>query len=93
MKPLIIKQVPTFKRKFKKLAKNQKCDVEKAIVDIAENPELGVLKTANLSGIRVYKFHMAKQTTLLAYLYDVGVLTLYLLDIGSHENFYRDLNR
>lgn len=90
---MIIKQVPTFRRKFKKLTQNQKHDVQNIIREIAENPELGTLKTANLSGIRVHKFRMAKQLTLLAYRYEDNVLTLYLLDIGSHENFYRDLDR
>ena len=90
---MIIKQVPTFRRKFKKLSKNQKRDVQNIIQHIAENPAIGALKTANLSGIRVHKFRMSKQLTLLAYIYEDNILTLHLLDIGSHENFYRDLER
>jgi hypothetical protein len=36
---------------------------------------------------------MINQLTLLAYSYDGSVLTLTLLAIGSHENFYRDLKK
>jgi hypothetical protein len=35
---------------------------------------------------------MAKQLTLLGYSYEEeDILTLTLVDVGSHENFYRDL--
>lgn len=45
----------------------------------------------DLAGIRVYKFKLNKQLTLLGYEYDGETVTLYLLKLGSHENFYRDL--
>ena len=42
----------------------------------------------------VYKFKMDKQLVLLAYsVSDDEIMTLYLLKLGSHENFYRDLKR
>lgn len=44
-----------------------------------------------VTGIRVYKFMLNKQLTLLGDEYDGGTATLYLLKLGSHENFYRDL--
>lgn len=43
-----------------------------------------------LTGIRVYKFKLNKQLTLLGDEYDGGTATLYPLKLGSHENFYRD---
>lgn len=54
-----------------------------------QNPEIGELKKGDLAGIRVYKFYMGKQLTLLAYQYSEKKLAL--LSLSSHENFYRDL--
>jgi len=41
--------------------------------------------------IRVYKFKMQNQLTLLAYLLSQEQITL--LALGSHENFYQDLKQ
>ncbi|MEH6617911.1 MAG: type II toxin-antitoxin system RelE/ParE family toxin, partial [Porticoccus sp.] len=46
-----------------------------------------------LAFLRVYKFKMNKQLTLLGYSFDDGTLTLELMALGSHENFYRDIKR
>jgi len=46
-----------------------------------------------LAYLRVYKFKMAKQLTLLGYSYEDGAVVLELLNLGSHENFYRDMKR
>lgn len=58
-------------------------------------PETGTLKSGYLSHIRVhyFKFPKARELTLLAYIYDEGVITLVLLDYGTHENVYRDLKK
>lgn len=86
-----IEQKPRFKKTVKKLRKNQKQDLKKAIETIAANPETGQQKKDDLAGMRVHKFKMAKQLTLLAYRYEDGLLTL--IGLGPHENFYRDLKR
>jgi len=57
------------------------------------DPLLGETKVGNLAGIRVHKFKMNKQVTLLAYTYEDDTVTLTLLTLGTHENFYRDLKR
>lgn len=88
-----IVQTPRFQNSVKKLHKNQKKDLDIAIRHLADNPESGLLKKGDLSDIRVHKFKMAKQLTLLAYSYDKNILILTLLAIGSHENFYRDLKK
>ncbi|MCO4321037.1 type II toxin-antitoxin system RelE/ParE family toxin [Aliidiomarina sp. Y6] len=36
---------------------------------------------------------MNKQLTLLGYSYNEGTLTLVLMALGSHKNFYRDIKR
>ncbi|HEV2601015.1 MAG TPA: type II toxin-antitoxin system RelE/ParE family toxin [Candidatus Babeliales bacterium] len=86
-----ILQTPTFKSQVKKLHKNQKCDLDIAIQAICKDPSIGDGKKGDLGGVRVYKFKMNKQLTLLAYTAVYDELQLILLALGSHENFYRDL--
>ena len=57
------------------------------------DPSLGEMKVGDIAGIRVYKFKMVKQLTLLAYTFEEDIITLTLLALGSHENFYRDLKK
>lgn len=79
-----IVQTSSFKRAVKKLHKNQKQDLDKAINSIVENPNIGDEKIGDLSGISVYKFKMVKQLTLLAYNYEDQTITLTLLALGTH---------
>jgi hypothetical protein len=39
--------------------------------------------------MKVYKFNMAKQLTLLGYSYENGALVLKLMTLGTRENFHR----
>ena len=57
------------------------------------DPFLGDIKKGDLSDVYVYKFKMAKQFTLLAYSFENKTITLTLLALGTHENFYRDLKK
>ncbi len=86
-------QTPTFRKAVKKLKANQKKDLDKAIKALMVDPFLGDQKKGDLGYLRVYKFKMNKQLTLLGYSYDNGVFTLELIALGSHENFYRDAKR
>lgn len=88
-----IQQAPLFARTVKKLTKQQKKDLDSAVKAICENPDIGEAKVGDLAGVSVYKFKMNKQLVLLAYSIDDMTITLYLLKLGSHENFYRDLKR
>lgn len=90
---ITVVQTLTFQRQIKKLHKNQKIDLDKAIYDILENTEIGEMKKGDLHGVQVYKFYMTNQLTLLAYEFFENQLQLHLLTLGSHENFYRDLKR
>jgi mRNA-degrading endonuclease YafQ of YafQ-DinJ toxin-antitoxin module len=85
-----ILQTPTFARQVKKLHKNQKKDLDKAVESVSIDPLLGEMKKGDLVGVRVYKFKMIDQLTLLAYQFENNEI-LILLMLGSHENFYRDL--
>ena len=55
-------------------------------------PRVGKLKLGNLSDVRVLKFSMNRELWLLAY-QELRDQEIMLLTFGSHENFYRDLER
>lgn len=84
-------QSGTFKKALKKLHANQKACLDEAVRIILSDPLIGAQKTGDLSLVRVHKFHMLDQLTLLAYKYDEQNSSIILLALGSHENFYRDL--
>ena len=86
-----ILQTPTFKKAVKRLHKNQKTDLDNAIKELMKEPLLGEQKKGDLSFLRVHKFKMVKQLMLLGYSYEDGTVTLELMALGSHENFYRDI--
>ena len=64
---------------------------KKTFKTIIKNPFIGQQKKGDLDFLWVYKFHMNNQLTLLAYSYEVQSITLTLLALGSHENFYLDI--
>ena len=76
-----ITQSPLFKRTYKKLKAKELTATNAAIKAIAENQDL--------AGIRVYKYKVSSKQFLLAYSFDP--VTLKLIMLGVHENFYRDL--
>lgn len=84
-------QTNEFAKAVKKLPTQQKAELDAAVKAIVADPAIGELKLGDLAGVRVFKFKMNKQLTLLGYEYHSGTLTLYLLKLGSHENFYRDM--
>ena len=86
-------QTPTFKKAVKKLKPNQKKDLDNAIRALMDDPFIGQQKKGDLSFLRVHKFKMNKQLTLLGYSYEDEIFTLELMTLGSHENFYRDAKR
>jgi mRNA-degrading endonuclease YafQ of YafQ-DinJ toxin-antitoxin module len=86
-------QTRTFKKSVKKLHQNQKNDLDIAIKTLVANPRLGDQKKGDLHFLRVLKFKMVKQETLLGYSYEEGTVVLELLNFGPHENFYRDIKK
>ena len=93
VKATSVLQTPTFKKAVKKLKANQKSDLDSAIKELMADPTLGEQKKGDSSFLRVHKFKMSKQPTLLGYGFDDGALVLELIALGSHENFYRDIKR
>lgn len=86
-----IEQTSRFAKAVKKLHPNQKADLDVAIRALIATPEIGELKRGDLAGVRVYKFTMQNQLTLLAYRLIEDSPCLLMLSVGSRENFYRDL--
>ena len=84
-------QTPTFQRKYKKLHASQRLIVNSALDDIIENVEIGTQKKGDLGSIRVYKKHKGDVEFLVAYWATEN--SIEFIDLGSHENFYRDLRR
>lgn len=86
-------QTSAFKKAVKKLKARQKQELDSVIKALMDDPTLGEKEKGDLSFLRVYKFKMDKQLTLLGYSFDDGALILELMALGSHENFYRDIKR
>jgi mRNA interferase RelE/StbE len=84
-------QTPYFRRSYKKLHPNEIKPVNEAIRHILSDLSCGEEKKGDLAGIGVHKFRVLEQQFLLAYEFDKE--TLFLLALGVHENFYRDLKR
>ena len=93
VKATSVLQTPTFKKAVKKLKPNQKNDLDLTIKALMAAPNIGEQKKGDLVFLRVHKFKMNKQLTLLGYSFDDGALVLELMALGSHENFYRDIKR
>ncbi len=93
MAKLRILQTPSFKKTVKKLKANQKADLDQAVRYLASEPLAGESKKGDLAFLRVHKFKMAGQLTLLGYSYEEDCLVLELIALGSHENFYHDVKR
>lgn len=91
MANVTIRQMPTFKKAYKKLHPNQKQIVDDAIRAIAANPKIGQEKKGDLAGVLVYKFKIHHQEMLLAYEWSLS--DRLLLALSTHENFYRDLKK
>ncbi|MFA6700077.1 MAG: type II toxin-antitoxin system RelE/ParE family toxin [Thiomicrospira sp.] len=88
-----VKQTRCFQKAVKKLHPNQKQALDTAIKQLIQAPDLGELKKGDLAEVRVYKFKMQNQLTLLAYRWINDIPCLLMLSLGSHENFYRDLKQ
>ena len=80
-----------FEKALKKLPEAQLKIVEDEIDKIIEDPEIGEVKKGDLSYLRVHKFKMNNQQVLLGYSWVEDKVEIYLLHIGSHENFYQKM--
>ena len=86
-----VTQAPRFGRMKRRLVAEVQKAVDDTVTSIMKNPMLGDPKKGALKGVRVEKFKAANQQWLLAFQFNEKDNMIELLDIGSHENFYRDL--
>jgi len=78
------------KKKFPPLFRKKLTEAEDVI---ALNPVIGEEKAGDLKGIRVHKFKLFDQQTLLAYQINEDKKEVVFIAVGGHENFYRDLKQ
>lgn len=86
-------ETPTFRKVFKKLAAIEQVAVEDEIDKISKDPNIGEQKKGDLSHLWVHKFNLNGHLALLGYSWQEAVLKIYLLNLGSHENFYREAKK
>jgi mRNA-degrading endonuclease YafQ of YafQ-DinJ toxin-antitoxin module len=85
-----IVQTGQFKKTYKKLHSNQLPETNEAIKAIIENPDIGEQKHGDLYWLKVHKFKILGQLTLIGYSIDDNA-TLTFVALGPHENFYRNI--
>jgi mRNA-degrading endonuclease RelE of RelBE toxin-antitoxin system len=86
-----VSQSPLFARQKKHLNKAEIEELDQEISNLQKNAKSGEPKKGDLTGIHVHKFKAGKKLFLLAYEFDER--ELFLVSLGPHENFYRDLKR
>jgi len=80
-----------FEKAISKLPEALLKTVEDEIDEIIKNPKIGEQKKGDLAYLRVHKFKLSNQLALLGYSWVETKLEIYLLQLGSHENFYKKI--
>jgi hypothetical protein len=83
-------EAPRFSRSKRRLADRAQLELDEQVKGLADDPLRGDPKTGALKGVRVVKFKVSSQQLLLAYQFDAK---RDVLDVATHENFYRDLQQ
>ncbi len=86
-------QAPRFGKSKKRLPAAAQLEVDEAVKGIVKDPLSGEPKTGALKGVRVVKFKVSQLQLLLAYQFDPKRNVMEVLDVGPHENFYRELQK
>ncbi|MFI7813032.1 type II toxin-antitoxin system RelE/ParE family toxin [Citrobacter werkmanii] len=82
-----------FEKVFESYPDQQQEEIDNQIDLIIDNPEIGERKKGDLDFLRVHKFRMNNQQYLLSYSWVEKEIKIFLLSLGSHENFYDDQKR
>jgi len=80
-----------FAKQVKKIHKNEKLLLDKEIKKICKNAYIGVRKKGSLSDVFVHKYKNKTVQYLLSYRVKENIIEL--VAIGTHENYYRDLEK
>lgn len=88
-----IRAVPRFLKSKKRLPEAIQEEIDAQVKALIEDPLQGEPKVGALSGVRVVKFKVRVQQYLLAYRFFPKSNIIEVIEVGPHENFYRDLQR
>ena len=86
-------QAPRFGRSKKRLPAAAQLKIDEAVKGLLADPLSGEPKVGALKGVKVIKFKVGPQQLLLAYQFDTKRNIVEVLDVGPHENFYRELQK
>lgn len=86
-----VRAVPRFLKSKRRLPEAEQQEVDAQIRGLMDDPLKGEPKTGALKGVRIVKFKVGRQQYLLAYQFFPKPNVIEVLDVGVHENFYRDL--
>jgi mRNA-degrading endonuclease RelE of RelBE toxin-antitoxin system len=86
-------QAPRFGRSKKRLPAAAQLQIDETVKGLLADPLSGEPKTGALKGVRVSKLKVGPQQLLLAYQFDAKSNVIEVLDVGPHENFYRELQK
>lgn len=89
--PRSVEQSTRFGKAKRRLPPKGQLALDEEVKKIVDNPLAGEMKTGALKGVRVLKFKFGPLQLLLAYEFNERRNVIELLDVGPHENFYRDL--
>lgn len=84
---------PRYNRRRRRLSKAVREALNEEQARILQDPRKGDRKRGPLRDVWVEKFKAQSDQYLIAYLIDESAEVVTFLDIGQHENFYRDLER
>lgn len=86
-------QAPRFSKAKKRLPATAQLATDEAVRAVFADPLSGEQKVGALRQVRVVKFKIGNQQLLLAYQFDARRNLIEVLDVGPHENFYRELQK
>lgn len=86
-----VEQSTRFGKAKRHLPPKSQLALDDEVRKIVDHPLIGELKMGALKGVRVLKFKLGPLQLLLAYEFNERRNLVELLDVGPHENFYRDL--
>ena len=86
-------QAPRFAKAKRRLPVKAQLAADEAVKAILATPLSGDPKAGALRGVRVVKFKVGAQQLLLADQFDARRRLVEVLDVGPHENFYRELQK
>ena len=86
-------QAPRFSKAKRWLPAAAQLAVDEQVRGLMANPHAGQPKAGALRAVRVVKFKVDALQLLLAYQFEAKTNVIEVLDVGPHENFYRELQK